>query len=103
VSLANFATGVLAFECARSSFTSALVYSRRTIFFFLADFAIGVPFLRTASYGGDQEICKAAPPQPFIVPRAIKLEKKIESAQSVSRTFTESFSDISACTVVVIT
>jgi hypothetical protein len=36
--LAIFTTGVLAFECARNSLTSVLVYSRRTIFF-LAGFA----------------------------------------------------------------
>ena len=37
VSLAIFLTGVRAFECARNSLSSALVYSRRTRFFaFLA-------------------------------------------------------------------
>src|SRR4029077_2989831 len=37
VSLAIFLTGVRAFECARNSFSSALLYSRRTRFFtFLA-------------------------------------------------------------------
>jgi hypothetical protein len=35
VSLAIFLTGVRAFECARNSFSSALVYSRRTRFFTL--------------------------------------------------------------------
>ena len=40
--LAIFTTGVLAFECARNSLTSVLVYSRRTIFF-LADSGKGIP------------------------------------------------------------
>ena len=34
VNFATLATGVRAFECVRSSFTSALVYSRRTTVFF---------------------------------------------------------------------
>jgi hypothetical protein len=39
VIFAILATGVRAFECARNSFTSALVYSRRTGFFvFFLDF-----------------------------------------------------------------
>jgi hypothetical protein len=39
VSFAILTTGVFAFECDRNSFTSALVYSRRTIFFaFLATY-----------------------------------------------------------------
>ena|SRR5258708_34488360 len=36
VSLVILATGVFAFECARNSLTSALVYSRRTTVFFEA-------------------------------------------------------------------
>jgi hypothetical protein len=42
INLVSFDTGVLAFECAFNSLTSAVVYSRRLIFFFVA-------FLATSS------------------------------------------------------
>jgi hypothetical protein len=48
VNFATLAIGVLAFECARNSFTSALVYSRRTVFF--AFFATYCSLICEAAY-----------------------------------------------------
>jgi hypothetical protein len=57
VSLEIFATGVRAFECARNSFTSSLVYSRRRTTFFLADLATcwRPPRVRPAAQGQRSE------------------------------------------------
>ena len=52
----SFDTGVLAFEWARNSFTSALVYSRRTILFFaFLAISISIRFVGAFYHSGSDE------------------------------------------------
>ena len=44
INFVSFATGVLAFECAFNSFTSAAVYSLRTFFFAFLATSISIRF-----------------------------------------------------------
>jgi hypothetical protein len=102
VSFAILATGVSAFECPRSSFTSALVYSRRTDFFVLAVF---LDFFATCR----SIICEARPyyhkiwmTQPIAALRGVfsvigrptpKAPPIVNAAERAVINFTESFAN----------